>query len=419
MEIYKLQDLYLLIRTNTKNIVINKIINIRSINADYSFHLFDSYLYYFLLKCGETVITSEERNLAAKKLLKLANDMYEDIIRGKRPKITFPIRSLANAKFDAEKGTFAILGKEKDRMLTVNQAKIFAQTIKMMEFSKELLDTNDFSTLREAYYVSKNWGEARFDDQQPSNGVIEDIEAASEHLREDLGFIPEEDGAAVIGPLRIADKTADGEEIKIDCTKLGSGAYNIPNDVTKLEFETKADFILAIETAGMFARLNAEEFWKKHNCILISLKGVPARATRRFIKRLNEEHKLPILVFTDGDPYGYLNIYRTLKVGSGKAVHLADKLAVPESRLIGVTPQDIVDYELPTHPLKDHDVKRLKDGLKNDDFVRSFPEWQKALNQMADGKVRAEQQSLAKYGLKYVVEEYLPAKIEDSKTWLP
>ncbi|MBP2172789.1 DNA topoisomerase IV subunit A [Methanococcus voltae] len=365
------------------------------------------------------MITSKERKLASQKLLKMANQMYDDIIRKKRPVIKFPVRSLSNAKFDDEKGTFTLMGKEKERTFNVNQAKIFAQTIKMMEFSKSLLDTNDFSTLREAYYVSKNWGEARFDDQQPSNSVIEDLEAASDFLREDLGFMPEEDGASVVGPLKVIDKTQDGQEIIIDCTKLGSGAYNIPNEVTNLTLETNAEFVLAIETAGMFARLSAEGFWKKHNCILVSLKGVPSRATRRFVKRLSEEKKLPILVFTDGDPYGYLNIYRTLKVGSGKAVHLADKLAVPEARMIGVTPQDIVDYELPTHPLKDHDIKRLKDGLKNDDFVKSFPEWQNALSMMADSKVRAEQQSLAKYGLKYVVEEYLPAKVEDQKTWLP
>jgi DNA topoisomerase-6 subunit A len=365
------------------------------------------------------MITSKARDEAKKKIIDVANRMYEDILKGRRPKLKFPVRSLTNAKFDREKGTFVLIGKEKERTFTVNQAKIFAQTIKMMEFSKDLLDTNDFSTLREAYYVSKNWGEARFDDQQPSNSVIEDLEASLDFLREELGFIPEEDGSSVVGPLKVVDKSPDGEELRIDCEKLGSGAYNIPNDITRLEFETDADFILAIETAGMFARLNAEKFWKKHNCILASLKGVPARATRRFIKRLNEEHGLPVLVFTDGDPYGYLNIYRTLKVGSGKAVHLADKLAVPAARLIGVTPQDIVDYDLPTHPLKDHDLKRLKDGLKNDDFVKSFPEWQKALNQMIEMKQRAEQQSLAKYGLKYVVEEYLPAKIEDKSTWLP
>lgn len=365
------------------------------------------------------MISSRARDEAKKKIISIANQMYDDILKGRRPKLKFPVRSLTNAKFDKERGTFVLIGKEKERTFTVNQAKIFAQTIKMMEFSKSLLDTNDFSTLREAYYVSKNWGEARFDDQQPSNSVIEDLEASLDFLREDLGFIPEEDGSSVVGPLKIVDKSSEDEELRIDCEKLGSGAYNIPNDITKLEFETDANFILAIETAGMFARLNAEKFWKKHNCILASLKGVPARATRRFIKRLNEEHNLPVLVFTDGDPYGYLNIYRTLKVGSGKAVHLAEKLAVPAARLIGVTPQDIVDYDLPTHPLKDHDLKRLKDGLKNDDFVKSFPEWQKALNQMLEMKQRAEQQSLAKYGLKYVVEEYLPAKIEDESTWLP
>jgi len=365
------------------------------------------------------MISSKARERAKKKILEVANNMYDLILKGKRPKLKIPIRSLSNAKFDREKGTFVLLGKEKERTLTVNQAKIFAQTIKMMEFAKELLDNNDFSTLREAYYVSKNWGEARFDDQQPSNEVIEDLEAALDCLREELGFIPEEDGSAVVGPLKIIDRTVEGEELKVDCRKLGSGAYNIPNDVTRLEFETDADFILAIETAGMFARLNAEKFWKKKNCILVSLKGVPARATRRFIKRLHEEHDLPVLVFTDGDPYGYLNIYRTLKVGSGKAIHLAEKLAIPSARLIGVTPQDIIDYDLPTHPLKEQDIKRLKDGLKNDDFVKSSPEWQRALNQMLMMKKRAEQQSLAKYGLKYVVNEYLPAKIEDPKSWLP
>ncbi|CAB3287785.1 Type 2 DNA topoisomerase 6 subunit A [Methanocaldococcus lauensis] len=363
-------------------------------------------------------ISKKPREIAKQKIIELAKKMYDELMKGKRPKITMPIRSLSNAVFDKKKGSFTLVGKEKARTLTVNQAKIFAQTAKMLEFAKQLLESDDFSTLREAYYVSKNWGEARFDDQQASNNVIEDLEAALGVLREHLGFIPEEDGSAVVGPLKIIEETPEGELV-VDCTKLGTGAYNIPNDVTKLNLETNADFVLAIETSGMFARLNAERFWDKHNCILVSLKGVPARATRRFIKRLNEEHDLPVLVFTDGDPYGYLNIYRTLKVGSGKAIHLADKLSIPAARLIGVTPQDIIDYDLPTHPLKEQDIKRIKDGLKNDDFVRSFPEWQKALKQMLDMGVRAEQQSLAKYGLKYVVNTYLPEKIKDESTWLP
>ena len=50
--------------------------------------------------------------------------------------------------------------------------------------------------------------------------------------------------------------------------------------------------------------------------------GVPTRACRRFIRRLSDEKKLPVYVFTDGDPYGYMSIYRTLKVGSGNAAHI-------------------------------------------------------------------------------------------------
>ena len=44
--------------------------------------------------------------------------------------------------------------------------------------------------------------------------------------------------------------------------------------------------MLAIETKGMFERLNRHMYWKKANCIIISMGGVPTRACRRFIRRL-------------------------------------------------------------------------------------------------------------------------------------
>ena len=39
---------------------------------------------------------------------------------------------------------------------------------------------------------------------------------------------------------------------------------------------------LAIETGGMYDRLNEHKFWQEHDCILISTQGVPSRACRRF-----------------------------------------------------------------------------------------------------------------------------------------
>ncbi len=113
-----------------------------------------------------------------------------------------------------------------------------------------------------------------------------------------------------------------GDVERIDCTRFGSGAYSIPSSVEHLSFETNAKFILAIETGGMFQRLQSHKFWQTSNCILVSMGGVPTRATRRFIRRLADECKIPVYAFVDCDPYGISNIYRTLKVGSGNAAHL-------------------------------------------------------------------------------------------------
>ena len=69
---------------------------------------------------------------------------------------------------------------------------------------------------------------------------------------------------------------------------------------------------------------------------------------------------------------GISNIYRTLKVGSGNDAHLNEYFCVPQARYLGITPQDIVDYKLPTHPLKEVDVKRARDAIKNDPFLQHY-----------------------------------------------
>jgi len=86
---------------------------------------------------------------------------------------------------------------------------------------------------------------------------------------------------------------------------------------------------------------------------------------------------------------------------------------------LGVTPQDIIDYKLPTHPLKDVDIKRAKDALKNDPFVKHHKSWQAAMNQMLNMGVRVEQQAFAKHGLDFVVNEYLPKKLKDPSNFYP
>jgi len=360
------------------------------------------------------------RKQVSKKIVESADRIYKNILKKKKTELKFPIRALNNVRYDAKKGFFELIGKNKTRTLSVSTIKSFAQTLKMMALSKEVIDKDDIVTKREAYYVSKNWGDVAFKEQPESDTVMDDVEAMFMVNREQLGFIPEEKGGDVAGKLVVIDKDPNtGKTLRIDCTKFGSGAYSVPINVENLEFETNAKFILAIETAGMFQRLVKHGYWKKANCILINMGGVPTRACRRFIRRLSDTKKIPVYAFCDGDFYAFFNIYRTLKVGSGNAAHINEYFCVPKARFIGITPQDIIDYKLPTHPLKEVDIKRAKDAIKNDPFVKHYKEWQKAIELQIKMGRRAEQQSLAAWGLNYVMEKYLPDKLKNTKTWLP
>jgi len=354
-----------------------------------------------------------------KKITETAQEIHSKVLKSKTPSMVTPVRSLNNVKYQAKVGYFEMLGKNKQRTLTVKSVKTFAQTLKMMSLAKELIAANDMATKREAYYISKNWGKAGFSEQTESDTIMDDVEAMFGVNREQLKFTPEEKGGDIAGRLVVIDRDSSGKKIRIDCTKFGSGAYSIPTEVENLQFEGKANFILAIETAGMFQRLVKYDYWKKNKCILVSMGGVPTRACRRFIRRLTEQLKIPVYAFVDGDPYGYFNIYRTLKVGSGRAAHLNRFFCVPSVSFLGVTPDDIVTYKLPTHPLKEVDIKRAEDALKNDPFVKYHKPWQKAINQMLKMGVRVEQQAFAKHGLDFVVNEYLPRKLKNTSKFLP
>lgn len=352
-----------------------------------------------------------------------ATSVYKSILKKDYPELQSPVRALSNVGYDPKVGYLKLGRAVKKRTLTVNTVKSFAQALKMMHLSKDMIGQDTFATKREAYYVSKNWDDAKFNEQTESDTVMDDIEAMFSLQgvsREQLRFYPEDHGGAVAGNLVVVDRDpVSGQPIEIDCTKFGTGAYTIPHSVEHLGFKTNAKFVLAIETGGMFQRLQAHGFWDSANCIIVSMGGVPTRATRRFVRRLSEAKKIPVYAFVDCDPYGISNIYRTLKVGSGNTAHLNQFFCVPHARFLGVTPQDILDYDLPTHKLLDVDVKRAKDALKNDPFFQQSKPWKKAIEQLVKMGVRAEQQALAKWGLNYVIEEYLPNKLKATKSFLP
>jgi DNA topoisomerase-6 subunit A len=94
--------------------------------------------------------------------------------------------------------------------------------------------------------------------------------------------------------------------------------------------------------------------------------------------------------------------------GSANSAHI-EGLTTPEAKWIGVTPQDIEHYSLPTDTLNNADLKRL-DELSRD--VRySDSEWQHHIEGFRRLRAKAEQQAFSRYGMDFVVDTYLSDKI--------
>lgn len=342
---------------------------------------------------------------AGKKLKGFGKDVVKSISRAKPPKLEIPLRSSSNIVYDPKKRYYKLAGKMGLRTAArVDQVKKMAQMLCAADFCNTLIDSGKSATLREMYYTAEGWETGAFGDQSESNLVVEDMEAAFGLKREDLGLTPEEDGASVYGKLVVNEGG-----VQIDATKSGRSGYTIPPSIDEVEFlKCDAKRVLAVETMGMYHRLVQENAWKKFNTLVVGLKGQAARATRRFLKRANEELKLPVYLFTDGDPYGF-HIAMVIISGSAKLAYINHDLAVPDAQFIGVTASDIKEYDLPTDKLRNSDVERLKQLQKDPRYHGEH--WQSEIELMMKLGKKAEQQAFSKYGLEYVVNDYLPAKL--------
>jgi len=346
-----------------------------------------------------------------KKIQKLGEEIQAEVDKGQNPHIVMSAKGLGNVNFD-EKNLLLTMGNKqmKRSFLNIAHARKFMQTVMIANLCKRLVEVDKHASIRELYYQLKHTidktRENTFEGQEESDPIIEDLERTLDILREQMNLTADRRGY-LYGNIKITDA---GDTI--NCAKLGRGGYGIPSTVEELGFEeVKADFALVIETAAMYERLVEEQFAKKNNAILVATQGQAARGVRRLIHRLNEEAKLPVIVFCDGDPYGYY-IYSVIKMGSINLAYLSSDLGTPNCKFIGMTMTDIEKYSLEkvTERLKDLDVKRLKEELEYPWFKNRH--WQTELKKMLKGGVRIEQQALANKSLEFVAKKYLPEKIE-------
>ena len=101
-------------------------------------------------------------------------------------------------------------------------------------------------------------------EQQESNIVGEDLEVTLGMTREDLGLMPEEDGASVYGNITLQD-----DDVEINALKAGKSGYTISPTIDEVKFlDHDVERVIAVETMGMFHRMVQEDAYKNLTLIV-------------------------------------------------------------------------------------------------------------------------------------------------------
>ena len=373
----------------------------------------------------------EARKRALGKLRECFGELVKKILAGTPPVLEIRKRTLANTLYDPDK-KMLILGNEvlHRSFLNAGEAKKFMQTVLMASIIYEALKNNEYPTIRDLYYRGKHTiryrklpsgrikEENTWDEQQESDAVIRDIEVLIDMLREEMLILSKEKGK-VVGRMRIKS----GDDI-IDLSKMGHGAYAIEPTPDFIEFiDVDAEFVLVIEKDAVFQQLHRAGFWKKYKAILVTSAGQPDRATRRFVRRLNEELGLPVYILTDADPYGWY-IYSVFKVGSINLSYESERLATPNSKFLGVSMVDIFGSKslrkrpyLSEAERRNFIIKATERDLKRAKELMSYTwfqtrRWKLELKTFLDKKAKLEIEALTSKGLKFLMDKYLPEKIQ-------
>ncbi|ADM26917.1 DNA topoisomerase (ATP-hydrolyzing) [Ignisphaera aggregans DSM 17230] len=370
------------------------------------------------------------RQIAANKLRESFEKIIEAIMKGEEPVLVIPKRTLSNTIYDRERGLLLLgSGTFERSFLDVKEARKFMQTILMARIIYEALVNNEYPTIRDLYYRGKHSiryrdhrnnivEENTWDEQKESDAVLRDIEVYVNLLREEMLILSKEKGK-VVGDMRIKS----GDDI-IDLSKMGHGAYAIESTPDLIEFiDVNAEFVLVVEKDAVFQQLHRAGFWKRYKAILVTSAGQPDRATRRFVRRLNEELKLPVYILTDADPYGWY-IYSVFRIGSITLSYESERLATPSAKFLGVSMSDIFgDKTTGKKPYlteserknfiikaKKTDIKRAQELLNYEWFKTE--KWTREINMFLEKQSKLEIEALTGKGLYFLMDNYIPTKIE-------
>jgi len=318
--------------------------------------------------------------------LALCEQMLSDLEKAKRPVLEATKCSLDNSRYDHKVGFLTPGPKVIRSELNVSSVKKMSRSVFMLEILLRNIQTGNVATKRELYYISK--GEVKhnpilkpldFTDQPESDSVVDFICEMLECYREEMNcFANDRGGQTYSQQLVVTETLPDGTEAVIDLSQLGTSPFQPKNRPQNLQLKAKKkiDFCLVVESEGTANTLVANGFTKRHNSIVVGAQGVPSNAVRGWVKRVQDQLKVPIYFFGDLDAYTMQNIFRTLKAGSAASLIRNSDFSAPDVRFLGVLPEDIKKYDLNDYSVNERDaqegraLKKAKDALANDPFFK-------------------------------------------------
>ena len=347
---------------------------------------------------------------------KIGRKIVEQLMNNKPPIIEIPKRFKTNVWFDEKDKVIRMKDDTFERQMnSLSGIKSFTQTLAVASVIADSLRQKISLTKRDVYYAGGRitiGKESLFEKQADSDLIIEDIEVLTGLFREQLGVVAEESGQ-IVGNIVYETLNRDGEWIETDCTKVSDPMQTSGRFIKDEEFKIKsidAKFILIVEKGGILTKLFDTKFDKRHNCIMISTKGQPDRASRYLVKKIHNEYKLPVYMLVDGDPWG-MHIASVWKYGSIRLCYENDRLACPNAKLIGVFPSEIEKYDIKKYEkLDEGDIRRAR-RLLSEPWLNCEPEWKKEIELFLKNNKKCEIENLSEHNIRFLTDTYLPEKL--------
>jgi meiotic recombination protein SPO11 len=281
-------------------------------------------------------------------------------------------------------------------------------------------DCESGMSLRELYYVMNSRGrrggsQTRVTEHQIA-ATIRKISQALGAPRIALGIVAASKGQ-VAGRCHI--ETASGA--RFDCTACGNDGWAITGDLFELDatkIHSDAAYVIVVEKDAVFNRLCAERVFEKLPCVLVTAKGFPDLATRKFLHLLRRAledndrgNEAQFFGLVDWNPSGCW-ILSTYTVGNSSSAMDVSEYVTP-LKWIGLRSQDL--YLIPEcafQALSSRDEAMINNALNETAATHPLRPFASELEVMQARGQKAEIEALyANDDISFLLTDFVSSKI--------